>query len=46
MGYANGSANFYRYYLIDQSATLNLTVKSIMGNPSIVVKLSRTPAYP
>ena len=46
IGYANGSANYYRHFLIDQSATLNLTVRSIMGNPSIVVKLSTTPAYP
>ena len=43
LNYANGTANYYRHYLIDQNATLNLTVQVVMGNPSIVLKLGRTP---
>jgi hypothetical protein len=46
LGFANASGNFYRHYLIDTNATLNLTVKVIMGNPVVVMKMSKTPAYP
>ena len=46
LNYANGTSNYYRHYLIDQNATLNLTVQVVMGNPSIVVKLARAPQYP
>jgi hypothetical protein len=46
LGYANGSSNFYRHYLIDKNATLNLTVQTIQGNPAILVKVDNEAAYP
>ena len=46
LNYANGTSNYYRHYLIDQNATLNLTVQVVMGNPSIVLKLAKAPQYP
>lgn len=46
LGYANGSSNFYRHYLIDKNSTLNITVTAIQGNPSILIKLANDPSYP
>lgn len=46
MGFANGSSNFYRHYLIDKNSTLNITVEPIIGDPALLIKVSNDPAYP
>jgi hypothetical protein len=46
IGYANGSSNFYRHYLIDKNSTVNITVDALQGNPILLVKFSSTPAFP
>lgn len=46
MGYANGSSNFYRHYLIDRNATVTVLVEPIIGNPAILAKVSTDPSYP
>lgn len=46
LGFANSTANYYRHYLIDRSVILNITVKTIQGNPAILIKVANTPSYP
>ena len=46
LGFANSSANFYRHYLIDKGVTLNITLKTIQGDPDILIKVANSPSYP
>lgn len=46
MGYANASSNFYRHYVIDRVATMNITVVPIIGNPALLIRVANGPSYP
>ena len=46
MGYANGTAQFYRYFILNKTWTIDITVSPLQGNPRLLVKVSDTPVFP
>jgi hypothetical protein len=46
IGYANNSATYYRHFILDNVGTYNITVVPIIGNPSLLLKLSDVDIQP
>lgn len=46
LGYSNGTSVFYRHFIIDSNATLNITVGAIIGDPTVLIMMANGPVYP
>jgi hypothetical protein len=46
LGYANVTSAYYRHFILDNTGTYNFSVIPIIGNPSLLIKLSDFDIYP
>jgi len=46
LGYANGSYVYYRHFIIMPQLNYTITVKSLIGNPALLVKIANNDVFP
>ena len=46
MGYANRTIKYFKHLMVNATYTYTISVKPLVGDPKVFVKLSNTPVYP